>query len=130
MGVGKDRAELRKFGLVLAALIAVIFGGVVPWLFELGYPLWPWMFAAVIVVVSVFASSLLAPVQKTLVRVGEPLGRFNALVLLSAVFFLLVCPMGLLMRLFRRDPMHRAFEPGAETYRKKSEPASSMEVPF
>jgi len=130
MDAGTDKAELRKFGLALAGFIAAIFGVIVPWLFGLGYALWPWVLAAVVVVVSLFASSLLAPVQKILLRVGEPIGRFNAFVLLSAVFFLLVCPMGLLMRLFGRDPMHRSFEPDVDTYRKKSEPASSMEVPF
>ena len=41
-----DHAGLRRFGLTTGALIAGIFGLLLPWLFDARYPAWPWLAAA------------------------------------------------------------------------------------
>ena len=43
-----DAAGYRKFGLVSSAIVVVLFGLVIPWLFSFNYPKWPWIFAAVL----------------------------------------------------------------------------------
>ena len=40
-----DRAGLRKFGLTTGAIVALLFGLFLPWLFDFGLPRWPWMLA-------------------------------------------------------------------------------------
>ena len=130
MDNAKSKGELQKFGLVLAGLTGIIFGLVVPWLFSMQFALWPWLLSFLLLVIAVGAPFLLMPVQRVLVGISMPLGRLNAFILLSTVFFLLICPMGFFMRLFGRDPIRRSFEAEATTYRRKSDPASSMEVPF
>ena len=45
-----------------------------------------------------------------------PIGLMVSLVLLAAVYFLVVTPIGLVMRVLGYDPMHRRFEPDAPTY--------------
>jgi hypothetical protein len=48
---------------------------------------------------------------------------------LIAVFYLIVTPVALLMRIvFRRDPLHRAFSSRAETYRQQSRPRDSSHL--
>ena len=44
------------------------------------------------------------------------LGHLVTMVLLTVVYFLLITPLGLLMRLFGRDPMRRSFKPPGESY--------------
>jgi len=41
--------------------------------------------------------------------IGGFLGFVNSHILLALVFYLLFTPMGLVMRLFRRDPLDRSF---------------------
>ena len=41
-----DRKGLREFGLLMAAVIGVLFGDFFPWLFDKGWPTWPWIIAA------------------------------------------------------------------------------------
>lgn len=125
-----DRSELRKFGIGLAVLISVLFGLLLPWLFDFSWPWWPWVAGAVVLFISFLAPGALLPVQRGLLKVAEPLGRINSVILLSMVYFLLVCPMGFIMKLVGKDPIPKAFEPDAETYRKKSDPTTSLEVPF
>lgn len=126
----ESRSELRKFGIGLAVIVVVLFGGLLPWLFSLSWPRWPWVVGALVLLVSVLAPVALLPVQRGLLKVAEPLGRFNSVVLLSMVYFLLVCPMGFIMRLLGKDPVPKAFDHAAETYRKKSDPPTSLEVLF
>ncbi len=66
----------------------------------------------------------LAPIHWVWMRLAEILGRINTRLLLSMVFFLLVTPMGMAMRLFGKVPMRRGFDREAETYRVVRRPRS------
>lgn len=54
-----------------------------------------------------FAPTLLRPVFKLWLKIAHAIGWFNTQVLLTIVFILVFIPTGLLMRLFRKDPMNR-----------------------
>ena len=45
-----------------------------------------------------------------------PIGWTVSYLLLAAIFFLVLTPIGLVMRLFGRDPMLRALDRSAKTY--------------
>jgi hypothetical protein len=48
---------------------------------------------------------------------------------LIAVFYLIVTPVALLMRVvFRRDQLHRAFNPRAVTYRRQCRPRNARHL--
>lgn len=124
-------AELRKFGFVMAAMVAGLFGLLLPWLFGRTLPLWPWIVAVVIALPALFAPALLAPVHRGWMAVGGVLGWINTRILLAAMFYLVMLPVGLAMRLAGRDPMRRA-KAGDPSYRQPSteRSAQDMERPF
>ncbi|MFL6245123.1 MAG: SxtJ family membrane protein [Thermoanaerobaculia bacterium] len=64
--------------------------------------------AAVLLLLAAIAPALLRPVYRGWMRVGEALGWINTRVLLTLVFFLVVTPIGVLMRLFGRSPITTA----------------------
>ena len=127
-----DAAGLRQFALTTGMIVAVLFGLVLPWLIGLSWPLWPWVVAAVLVVWGLAAPKTLRPVYRTWMRFGLLLSRITTPLILGLVFFLMFLPVGLLMRLFRHDPMQRSLQPEAPSYRVPSEsPApDSMERPY
>ena len=45
-----------------------------------------------------------------------PIGWLVSHLLMAMVFYLVVTPIGLMMRMLGRDPMHRKADPDAETY--------------
>jgi len=53
---------------------------------------------------------------------ANALGWVNTRLVLGAIFFGLITPMGLIMRLSRKDPLHRTFDAEAETYRVRRQP--------
>jgi hypothetical protein len=126
------RTELRHFGLLTGSLIAALLGGLIPWLRGHSYPAWPWMVGgALIVCGAIFPAALRYPFA-IWSAAGKLLGWLNTRLILALLFYLVVTPMGLVMRLMGRDPMARKFEPQAQSYRTPSRriPIRSLERPF
>jgi len=126
-------SELRKFGLVVGVVLAVMFGVVLPWIFNRALPLWPYVAGGILVIVALVAPRALAWPHRLWMLMGHGLGWFNSRVILSALFFLLIFPIGLVMRLFGRSAMLRRRDAQAATYRIASARApdpKSMERPF
>jgi Saxitoxin biosynthesis operon protein SxtJ len=126
------RSELRQFGLVAGALFIVLLGALIPWLRGHSYPRWPWVVGGVLIVVgAVYPDALRYPFA-IWSAAGKLLGWINSRVVLAGLFYVVVTPMGLVMRLMGRDPMARKFEPQAQSYRVASRraPARGLERPF
>lgn len=70
---------------------------------------WLWLgmlgMALVLMLCALVAAPLLQPVYRGWMRLGEALAWLNTRILLTLVFFLVVTPTGLVMRLFGRSPM-------------------------
>jgi len=126
-----DRKGLREFALVTSGVIVGLFGLALPWLFDLGWPTWPWILAAVLSVVGFAAPMALRPVYKTWMRFGLILSRITTPIIMGLVFFLMITPIGLIRRMFASDAMARNFHDG-ESYRvlREKPPAKNMERPF
>ena len=117
----------------MAAMVAAVFGGALPWLLGHPWPLWPWLLAAALAAGGVLAPRMLAPVYRGWMAFGHVAGWVNTRVLLGLVFYLLMVPLGLVMRAFGYVPMGRRRRPGADSYRvpRADKPApEDMERPF
>jgi hypothetical protein len=127
-----DRQELRKFGLIFATGMVLIFGLFFPWILEKPSPSWPWIVAAVSAGSALLLPQVLKPVFLLWMKIGHVLGWINTRIILGVVFFIIFAPVALLIRLFGKDPMHRQLDATASTYRVKSEkpPRERMERPF
>ena len=107
-----DRAGLRNFGLTMGAIFAALFGLILPFAFGFAYPLWPWVLALVLAVWALAAPASLRLVYRGWMRLGLLLHRIVSPIVLGVVFFLVVTPFGIVMRLFGGDPMARKAESG------------------
>jgi hypothetical protein len=106
--------ELRNFGFILGAFVAVLFGLFLPWLFAHSIPLWPWVVSAILSFTSLIQPSLLILVYKGWMSVGKVLGWINTRIILGVIFYVLLLPIGLFIRLFGKDPMERKLNRGEE----------------
>ena len=127
-----DNKELRQFGLVFASGIVLIFGLLLPWLFEHAWPTWPWITAGILVITALLLPQLLRPVFWLWMKFGHVLGWLNTRIILGITFLLLFIPVALVFHLLGKDPMRRRMDPSAKSYRIKSEqlPRERMEKPF
>ncbi len=127
-----DRKGLREFGLLTGAIVAVLFGLFFPWLLERAIPLWPWIVAAVLGGWGLIAPESLRPVYSGWMKLGMLLSKITTPIILGVVFFVVMLPIGLLMRVLSNDPMARKFDAGATSYRVASPkvPKENVERPF
>lgn len=99
------RRTITSFAWIVSAALLVIAG----YKWWRGAPQWVWVtllsLAAALLLSAAIAPSLLRPVYRGWMRIGEALGWINTRILLTLVFFLVVTPIGLVMRLFGRSPM-------------------------
>jgi len=111
------RKELRNFAII--ALVASVITALLLYMLK-GIPI---QWAAIIVTAGfgIFLSSFIS-LKLTrifylgLVLVTFPIGWVISMILLTAFYFLLLTPLGLLFRLLGRDPLCRRFDPDAKSY--------------
>lgn len=111
-----SKRELMWFG-PLFALFAGMIGGFVIWKFEApNVAKWIWMISAGVIVIYY----LVPPLRKWLytgwMAAVFPIGWVISHVLLAAVFYLLVFPIGILMRLLKYDALSRRFDREKKSY--------------
>ena len=126
-----DKKGLRHFGLTTGAIVAGLFGVVFPYVFNLSWPLWPWIIFAVLASWALIAPSSLRPVYRGWMRFGMLLGRITTPIILTLLFLITILPGALLLRLFGKDPMRRSFD-DSSSYRVRSTQPSiqNLEKPY
>ena len=104
----------RAFGFVFAVIFAIVgFGPLV----HGGAPRW-WAVgvAAAILAAAVVWARLLSPFNRLWLRFGLLLHHIINPIVMGFLFYLVIAPMGIAMRLAGRDLLKRRRDPAAETY--------------
>ncbi|HAC63557.1 MAG TPA: sxtJ [Cyanothece sp. UBA12306] len=127
-----DQKGLRNFGLLTGIIIAVLFGLILPLIWGHGLSLIPWIIGCILSGLALIMPKSLEPIYYGWTRVGQVLSWINSRIILGLIFFLMLTPMALIMRLAKRDTMQRHFEFALETYRVSSKIRNkvSMENPY
>ena len=127
-----SKKELRKFGLTTGIVIALLFGLFFPWVFDKAWPRSPWIISAVLILWALIAPSTLGPLYKVWMKIGHALGWVNSRIILGIMFYLIITPVGVFMRLIGKNPLKLKIDKSATTYRVKSESLekSRIEKPF
>ena len=127
--------DLRKFGFIMGGMFALIFGLVFPWIFDKtasNWPIWPFIVLAVFWILALVAPKVLKPVNAIWLKIGNVLGWINSRIILGIMFFALIFPIGLLLKLFGKDSMDRKLSSSTKSYRKITKPRNKkhLERPF
>lgn len=126
-----QKKELRDFGLIVGGVFTVI--GLWPMVFRgEGLRLWAIGLGGTLIAVGLIFPAILRLPHQGWMWVGHVLGWINTRIILGIVFFGLVTPMGVVMRLFGKDSMHRALVQDVPTYRviRGSRPREHMRNQF
>ena len=127
-----SKKDLRNFGYVFGIIVALLFGLLLPYLFSHPYPKWPWYFAAVFILAATVFPNVLRPIYIAWMGFGFVMNKITTPIIMTAAFFVVLFPVGLLMRLFRYDSLGLTIDSTLDTYRKNSSKPSRdhMEKPF
>ena len=126
-----DRKGLREFGVVTGGIVAVLFGLFFPWLLERAFPLWPWVVFAVLGAWALVAPMRLRPLYRGWMRLGFLLSKITTPIVMGLLFYLLITPFALILKLTGKDAMRLGFN-DRDTYRVTRENVreDSLEHPY
>jgi hypothetical protein len=83
-----------------------------------GKPAWPYL-AGLCVFFVLFGLAfprLLAPIERAWMKLARAMGTAMTYVVLALAFYLVLTPLGLLLRILGKRPVTLGFDPGATTY--------------
>jgi hypothetical protein len=95
-------------------------------------PIWPWIIAVPLWFLAIASPGNLKVVYDFWMKIGLLLSKIMTPLWMGLAFYLVVMPMGLIMRAFGKDPMNRELSGEASSYRMPSQlrTKESMEKPF
>lgn len=121
--------QLTNFGLILSAGIAIIFGIILPYLKTNQVLFWPIITGGVILFFSICFPRALKLIYTPWMALGNILGTINTNIILGLIYYLLITPFGLTLRLFSRKNQDHANNSYKKINKEQSSP-KHMERPF
>ena len=118
----------RCFGLVFFVLFLVI--GLWPLINDNEIKIWSIVISVVFLVLGLLNSKLLLPLNKLWFKFGLLLGKIISPLVMVIIFFLVVTPIGYLMRMLKKDLLNLKFNDEKSYWIEKNEPKSKMKNQF
>ena len=118
----------RSFGILFSILFAII----AFWPIINGNPLrlWPIPISVIFLILGLLNSKLLNPLNVVWVKFGELLGRIIAPIVMALIYFIIITPIGLFMRLIGKDLLNIKFSQANTYWIKREKKISSMKKQF
>ncbi len=116
----------RSFGIVFCVVFAVI--GAWPLLGGEGPRWWSLGIAAAFLVLALVRPVLLAPLNRLWLRFGLLLHRITSPIILFLMYAVAIVPMGLILRLLRKDLLHLRWDRTAASYWIERPPGPAPET--
>ena len=118
----------RSFGIVFFFIFLLI--SVYPLLYNENIRIWSLIISITFLFLGIINSRILTPFNHIWFKFGLVLGRFISPLIMGLVFFLVVTPIGLLMRVFKKDLLNLRFDNNDTYWINKQEPKSKMKDQF
>jgi hypothetical protein len=119
--IAGTREEVRKFGLLFAG-ICVLIGA---YTIYRGHSTWPWFAGGALFffATGLIGYPILRPIYIGWMKFAFVLGWINTRLILGIFFFLILTPIGVIMRIFGKDLLDERLDKNAKSYWLKREPA-------
>jgi hypothetical protein len=111
-----SQKDLRCFAALWWPAVCGVIGAILFKKFHApGSAMWVWIGGGLIATMGVVSPSAIRPFYLGFIRLTYPIGFIVSHLVLAAIYFLIITPIGALVRIFH-DPMERTFEPEASSY--------------
>ena len=118
----------RSFGIVFFIVFLLI--ATYPLLNNDHVRIWSLIISIVFLILGLLNSKILFPLNKIWFKFGILLGKIISPLIMGLIFFVVVTPIGLLMRLFNKDLINLKFNKSKSYWIEKNEPKSKMKNQF
>ena len=118
----------RSFGIVFFIVFLII--SIYPLLNNENIRIWSLVISIIFLVLGLLNSKFLNPLNKIWFKFGLLLGKIISPIVMGIIFFFVVTPIGLLMKLLQKDLLNLKFNKNKTYWIEKSGPKSKMKNQF
>ncbi len=118
----------RSFGIVFFILFLLI--ALYPTINSEGIRMWSVILSLIFLVLGLLDSKILTPLNKIWFKFGILLGRIVSPFIMGIIFFFVVTPIGLLMRILGKDLLNLKYNKNKTYWIEKTGPKSKMKNQF
>ena len=109
----------RSFGIIFSIVFFII--SFWPVMSGESIRLWAFLIAVIILIISLTKANLLHTLNKIWFRFGLMLGNIVAPIVMGIIFFAIITPVGLIMRMLGKDLLNKKFKKSLRSYWNKRE---------
>ena len=118
----------RSFGVVFFIVFLLI--GLYPLLKGNDLRIWSLIISFIFLALGLINSRILTPLNRLWFKFGLLLGKFISPIIMGIIFFIVVTPIGIIMRLFKKDLLNLKFNKKETYWIDKKGPKSKMKNQF
>jgi len=118
----------KNFGIVF--FIVFLIFSLLPLLNHGEIRIWSSIISLIFLILGLLKSTLLTPLNKIWFKLGIFLGKIVSPIVMGVIFFLVVTPTGILMRIFKKDLLNLKYNKSTSYWLKKNGPKSKMKNQF
>ena len=119
----------RSFGIVF--FIVFLFISLYPITYSEDIRIWSLIISFIFIILGLLNSKILTPLNKLWFKFGVILGKIISPIIMGIIFFLVVTPIGLIMKVLGKDLLRLKFNKKDNTYWiEKNGPKSKMKNQF
>tara|TARA_B100001057_G_scaffold472763_1_gene536390 strand:- start:392 stop:775 length:384 start_codon:yes stop_codon:yes gene_type:complete len=118
----------RSFGIVFFVVFLII--AFYPLINDENIRYWSLFISLVFLILGLLNSNILAPLNKIWFKFGILLGKVISPIIMGTIFFFVVTPIGLLMKIFKKDLLNLKFNNKKSYWIEKKDPKSKMKNQF
>ena len=115
--IKESKKDLRKFGLTVGSVLVII-AGLLFW-FEKPSAIYFAIVGVILILTGLIYPAILKPFNKVWIGLAIVLGFIMSRVILTIFFYLILTPISLLAKLFRKKFMDLKYDKSAETHWEK-----------
>ena len=124
----QEKRRLRNFGITMAVVLSII-GSVLLWN-DRPACIYYFVISSLFLICGFAFPKLLYPIEWAWMKLAFILGTISTRIILTIVFYLAVTPIGLLRRLFSKDPLDMKIDKNAKSYWKPVDPKGPKSRPY
>ena len=118
----------RSFGIVFFVVFLLV--SFYPLINEENIRYWSLFISFIFLILGLLNSKILTPLNKIWFKFGILLGKIISPLVMGIIFFLVVTPIGFLMKMFKKDLLNLKFNKDKSYWIEKTEPKSKMKNQF
>ena len=122
------KSSEKSFGIIFSVLFFIVGIWQISNFSEI--QIWPFILSIIFLALAFLQPNLLKPLNHTWIKLGEILGKLIAPLVMALVFFVVLTPTSLLVRIFGKDLLRLKFSKKDTYWLKRSKNVTTMDKQF